>query len=140
MLKIVLGIFVGFVVWSILWIGTDELLARIFADWYGADRAAYFEALSKGAPFTLSSTILLISLIRGTIFTILAGFISVSISKEHSRTALFLGVLLLAVGVYAHSYSIFNFPVWYHLLFLGMLVPMTLVGGKLAKKQGQNDQ
>ena len=134
MAKVVLGVLAGFVLWSVLWIGSDELLAQIFADWYGADRAAYFEALTKGEPFSLSPTILLISLIRGTIFTLVTGYVSVVISGESSRSPLYLGVLLLAAGLYAHSYSISSFPMWYHILFLGMLVPVSIIGGKLKTK------
>ena len=134
MAKILLGVIVGFVVWSILWIGSDELLARIFPDWYGADRAAYFEALGKGEPFTLSSTILVLSLIRGSIITVLSGFLAVFVSGDTERSSLYLGAILLAVGVYAHSYSISNFPIWYHILFLGMLVPAAILGGKLKGK------
>ena len=95
--------------------------------------ANYHEAFGKGEPFALDSAILVLSLIRGVGFSVISGFLAASIAKENMITAALLAVVLLIVGVIMHFLAWNYLPLWYHLLFLTMLIPMTLLGGKLKK-------
>ena len=44
-----------------------------------------------------------------------------------------LAAILLAVGLYAEISYWTMLPVWYHLIFLVLLPPATIAGGRLAK-------
>ena len=122
MLKIILGVIIGFVIWSILWVGSAALMAALIPDYAEAMESMKFDSMW-----------LIIAIVRSVIFSILSGFIAVLISKEFSKTTLGLGVLLLLFGIFVQV-SVWNvFPVWYHLIFLALLIPMTVFGGKLRK-------
>jgi multisubunit Na+/H+ antiporter MnhG subunit len=51
--------------------------------------------------------------------------------KNQIQTALVLGVLLLAFGVFIQIQFWNQIPLWYHLIFLALLVPMTWLGAKM---------
>lgn len=120
MLKIILGVVVGFIVWSIIWVGGSAILEAVWLDYSTSMQTLKF-----------SSSMLIIALIRSFIASILSGFIAVIISKEFSKTTIGLGVLLLAFGLFVQIASWSVFPVWYHLVFLILLIPLTILGGKL---------
>src|SRR5664279_1092953 len=118
--RIVLGVIVGFVAWSILWVGGDEMLARFWAD-YGVHSIAFEKAALNKTPFEFSSTILIINLIRSVISSLLSGYLAAFVANENRRTTLILGVLLLIVGIIVEA-TVWNLlPVWYHLVFLVLL-------------------
>ncbi len=131
MLRIILGVVAGFIAWSIIWIGSDQFLHTISPSWYGAhqDRAAI--AVVNGESFSAETTIAIIGLVRSAIATIMAGFLAAVIAGENRRSPLILGIILLAVGI-AVQVSLWNvFPVWYHLIFWLMLIPLTILGGRM---------
>lgn len=120
MVKIILGVIVGFIVWSILWVGSAAIMSAVSAD--------YAEAMIT---MKFSNMWLIVAIVRSVIFSILSGLLAVLISKEFSKTTIGLGVLLLLFGIFVQV-SVWNvFPVWYHLVFLALLIPMTILGGKL---------
>lgn len=131
MLKIVLGVIAGFVAWSILWVGSDQVLAMASPGWYGTHQDAFQLAVVNQAPFTPDTTILLMHLVRAAIISVMCGFLAAFIAGENTRTPLILGALLLAFGLTVQLLVWFYLPIWYHLVFLGMLIPLTLLGGKL---------
>ncbi len=49
--KIILGVIVGFIVWSIIWVGTDALLTTFSPDWYGKNSIEFQKAAESGQPF-----------------------------------------------------------------------------------------
>jgi hypothetical protein len=133
MLKMILGIIAGFVVWSFLWVGSHALFGIISPDWYGKIDVEFMEAVTGGADYTVDSTILFISLIRSVIFSIIAGYLTAFIAKENVISTIILGILLLLVGILVQI-GIWRYePIWYHLSFLILLIPMTILGGKLKK-------
>ena len=131
MLKIVLGVIAGFVAWSILWVGSDQVLMVSAPTWYGAHLLDMELARANQEPFTADTTILLFNLVRGVIVTILSGFLAAFIANENRRTPLILGVLLVFVGIAFEAMYWNQIPIWYHLIFLGMLIPVSILGGKL---------
>ena len=52
---------------------------------------------------------------------------------DHRLTTLILGILLLIVGVLVQAMVWNLLPIWYHLIFLILLIPATIAGGKLVK-------
>ena len=131
MLKIVLGEIAGFVAWSILWVGSDQVLMTASANWYGAHQLGFEKAYTNGEPFTADTTILIMNLVRSVIISIMSGFLAAFIAGENRRAPLILGVILLLVGIAVEAAAWNYLPAWYHIVFILLLVPMTILGGKL---------
>lgn len=131
MFKMVLGVIVGFVAWSILWVGSDQVLILASPNWYGAHQQSIEIAMVNGEPFSPDQTILLLSLARGIIISVMSGFLAAFIAGENKRTPLILGVMLLVVGILVEAMAWNYLPIWYHIVFLLMIIPATLFGGKL---------
>ncbi len=121
--KIILGIIVGFIVWSVVFVGGEALVKAIAPDMAAPDGATYVGSVG----------ILMGYLVRSIIASILAGFSAVMVSAENYRTPLILGIVLLVVGILVQAGVWTMLPVWYHLIFLALLIPMTFVGAKLRK-------
>ena len=77
MLKSILAVIVGFVLWAILWVGSDAVLRIISPEWYGAELKSF------------SSTILLISLVRSVIISLISGYVAALIAGRSSMTTVF---------------------------------------------------
>ena len=91
------------------------------------------DAVTKGTVYTVDATILILSLVRSVLFSIFAGYITAQIAKENKISTIILGGLLLLVGLLVQI-EVWNYePIWYHLPFLILLIPMTIFGGKLRK-------
>ncbi|MEP7149813.1 MAG: hypothetical protein ABI857_13115 [Acidobacteriota bacterium] len=131
MLRIILGVVAGFIAWSIIWVGSDQFLHTISPGWYGAHQDGAAMAVVNGESFSAETTIAIIGLVRGGIASIMAGFLAAVIAGENRRSPLILGIILLAVGI-AVQVSLWNvFPIWFHLIFWLMLVPLTILGGRM---------
>ncbi|HQU81969.1 MAG TPA: hypothetical protein PKY59_02530 [Pyrinomonadaceae bacterium] len=135
MVRIVLAVIAGFFIWAFLWVGSDAVLRMLSPGWYGKNFAEFQTAIDNKTTFALDSSLLLISLVRSAIFSVIAGFIAVLISKENFKTPIGLGILLLVFGSLVQSVYWNYLPIWYHILFLGLLIPMTILGGKLKNRQ-----
>ncbi len=120
MLKISLGVIVGFIVWSILWVGFDAILRTV---WTSYDESA------KAMKF--SSLMLLVPLILSAVVSLISGYVAALVAKENTKSPLILGVLLLIVGISVQIGVWDKIPLWYHLTFWILLIPMTILGGKL---------
>jgi len=131
MLKLILGVIAGFIVWSAFWLGSDFFLQSISPTWFGAQKDAMALALTNGESFHPDTTVLLLDLVRSGVASIMAGFIAAMIAGENRRAPLVLGVILLLVGMFV-QYHVWNLmPVWYHFLFLFLLIPLAMLGGKM---------
>jgi hypothetical protein len=131
--RIILGVVAGFILWSILWVGSDAVFSAISTDW-GKTSTEFREAVANQTPYTLSSTLLIALLIKSFIISIISGFIAMLIARENTKSTLVLGVLLLLFGIFVQATHWNYMPLWYHIPFLIMLIPMTILGGKLAKR------
>lgn len=131
MVRIILAAVAGFIAWSIMWIGSDQVLMTAMPDWYGAHQLAFEKATINNDPFTAETTILVMHLVRSILITIMSGFLAAVIAGENRRSPLILGVLLLLFGIAIQGMYWNYLPVWYHLIFLALLIPMAIVGGKL---------
>jgi len=131
MLKIVLGVVVGFVAWSILWVGSDQVLMMASPNWYGAHQLGFEKAVTNQEPFSADSTILIMHLFRNAIISIMSGFLAAFVAGENKKSPLGLGIILLIVGVLVEAMAWNYAPAWYHIVFVVLLVPMPIIGGKL---------
>ncbi len=133
MVRIILAVIVGFLAWSILWVGSDSVLRALSPDWYGAHQYGLEKAMTNTTPFPVDQTILIISLIRSIIISLMAGFLTAVIAGENRRSTFWLGILLFLFGGFVQAMTWNYIPVWYHLLFLGLLIPATILGGWLKR-------
>ena len=101
--------------------------------WYARHQAAFSAAVTNKEAFEASSTVLIMNLVRSVITSFLAGFLAAFIAGENRRSTLILGVILLAVGVMFEVLAWQYLPIWYHFIFLFLLIPVTIAGGKLKK-------
>ena len=130
MKRIVLGVVAGFFAWAILWFGNEKALSAIWPDWFGAQQLAFEEALTNDGPFQPDTKFLLTHIVSGSIVSAISGFLAARIAGENKRSPLILGCLLLALGLLKAVMSWPLVPIWYHIIFTAILVPMTLIGGK----------
>lgn len=135
MLKIVFGVVAGFFAWLMTWFGGEKLLSAVSPEGFGVHQLAFQTVLVKGGQFTADTTFLLVHIGLATVASLIAGFLAALTAGESRRAPLALGMLLLVMGVLKAAMSWPYVPVWYHLLFTGLLLPMALLGGKLKSKK-----
>jgi hypothetical protein len=131
MLRIVLGVIVGFFAWAIVWFGIEQILSAVFPVWYGAPQQAFQEAVENGGQFTAETRLLLSHLVIGSVVSVIAGFLAAVVGGENKRAPLILGFLLLGLGLLKAVMSWPYVPIWYHVTFTALLLPMAIFGGKL---------
>jgi hypothetical protein len=61
----------------------------------------------------------------------MAGFIAAVVAGENRRSPLILGIILLIVGIAVQVHLWNVFPIWFHLIFWLMLIPLTILGGRM---------
>ena len=117
MAKTVVGIVAGLVSWFV--VGTiGNLLLR--ALWPG------YAEVEIAMRFTLA--MLFARLLLGGVSSVCSGFALARITKGSRRSAMVLGALLTALFIPVHYRLWDKFPLWYHLLFLASLFPLTVLG------------
>ena len=133
MLRIILGAIAGFILWSILWVGGDALLSAISPDWWGKTSLEFRAAVENKTPYSLDSIVLILLLVKSIVISVISGFVTAIIAKESAKSTLLLGILLVLFGIFIQSIYWNYMPLWYHLPFLLLLIPMAMLGGKLRK-------
>jgi len=131
MVPIVLGVIAGFFSWLIVWFGSEKILSTIWPEGFGAHQRAFEAAVKNGGPFTAATSLLLTHIVLGSIVSVMSGFLAALIAGGNTRAPLALGFLLLALGVVKVVMSWSYVPVWYQVIFTALLIPMTIMGGKL---------
>lgn len=113
------SVIAGFILWSALWLGANFTLLVISPVWYG-------EGVKNSATLPLLLTICLSAFV-----SLVSGYVSSFIARgQEFSAALILGVLLLAFGVFVQVNVWNNYPLWFHLIFLTLLFPLTLLGSR----------
>ena len=134
MVRIVLGVIAGFFAWLFVWVGSEKILSAMWPEGFGVHQLAFEEAVTNGGQFTANTTLLLIHIVLGSIVSVMAGFLAAQIAGENKRAPLVLGFLLMAFGLLKVVLSWPYVPIWYHVNFTAILIPMTIMGGKLKTK------
>ncbi len=130
MLRIVLGVIAGFISWLIVWVGSEKVLSAIWPA-FGVHQRAFQTAITEGGEFTADTTMLLTHIVMGSIVSVMAGSLAALVAGENARAPLGVGILLLLMGVLKAVMSWPYVPIWYHIIFTAILLPMAIVGGKL---------
>ena len=122
MLRQVLAVLAGFALWSVLWLTYNAVLVKL-------------GVLPQDQTQPLQETGALIALLVGSIIaSLLAGYAAAVTGKAPSlRPVAALGLLLLAVGIFVQSQFWLLMPLWYHLLFLALLLPACIAGARLRR-------
>lgn len=130
MLRIVLGVIGGFIGWMIVWIGSEKIISALWPA-FGVHQKAFEEAIKNGGEFTADTTMLLTHIVLGSIVSVMAGALAALIAGENSKAPMFAGILLLLMGIAKAVMSWQYVPIWYHVIFTAILLPLAIVGGKL---------
>lgn len=72
----------------------------------------------------------------GIVCSLLAGALAVKLAPRSYRAAWALGMAMLALFVPGHLHLGAKFPLWYHLFFLGTLLPWILLGAYAVHPRG----
>ena len=131
MVRVVLGVIAGFFAWAIAWFGSEKILSAIWPEGLGAHQRAFQAAIENGGQFTADTKLLLTHIVLGSIVSVMSGFLAALIAGGNTRAPLALGFLLLALGVVKVVMSWSYVPIWYQVIFTALLIPMTIMGGKL---------
>ena len=118
MVRNILAVIVGYAVWTVIWLGGNALFFKEAA-----------EVVKAGNVYDKAGPLLAVVGLS-LVCSLTAGLAAAAISKN-SMVVLIIGVLLLATGIYVQSTVWNQMPVWYHLVFLVLIVPTVVVGGKL---------
>lgn len=118
--RTVLAVLAGAAIWATLWIGGTQ-----------AAQAAFPNVLAAHQPVTHLGALL--GLIAYSLpLSMLAGYVTAALSpREPMRAVWILAVLQLALGIVAETSAWNLTPVWYHVVFLALVVPATVYGGTL---------
>ncbi|MBK8206166.1 MAG: hypothetical protein IPK87_05125 [Planctomycetes bacterium] len=133
MVRIILGVIVGFVGWMLIWFIGEQALAAALPEAFGVHQAAFEEAVINGGSFTPDTLHLVLHISLASVVSLIAGFTAALIAGENKRAPMVLGVLLVAVGLLKAAMSWQYIPLWCHITFTCLLLAMTIIGGNLRK-------
>jgi hypothetical protein len=120
MRKHVFNVVGGLMVWFAAAVVAGVLLRSLWPEYVAA---------SADLSFTLPMKLTRLSI--GALATVAAGAVTALIGRS-SWTAVVTGAILLLIFIPEHISLWDKFPIWYHLTFLASLVPLALVGGRIA--------
>jgi hypothetical protein len=121
-LRGVLAIAAGFIAW---------FAAATVGNWAIRALVPGYVEVEKSMDF--SPTMLLARLVLGAGASIVAGVVAAAVASQARWATHVLALLLLALFVPVHVSLWSKFPVWYHLVFLGSLVPLVILGATLLR-------
>ena len=129
MIKMIAGIVAGLIAWTIV-ATIGNLVFRVA--WPG-----YAEA-EISMMFTLA--MMVARLLLGALSSICAGFVAAWITKRNGTGAKVLGIVVTAMFLPVHYLLWDKFPIWYHVIFLASLFPLTLLGARLSQRANRTMQ
>ncbi len=120
MLRAVLAVIAGYAIWTALWLLGNLAIAQVWPEVADPE----FTSLPQPA--------LIAALALSFVCSLVAGLLA---AKVHAgKPVLVMSILLLVTGIAVQSGVWDRMPLWYHLVFLVAIVPLCLVGGRLAGK------
>ena len=120
MIRGVAGVCAGLIAWFLIATAMN-LVLRFSWPGYAASELS----------FTFSLAMLLARLVLGALSSLCAGFVAAWVIGRHGFAATILGTVLTVLFIPIHFALWEKFPLWYHLIFLGSLLPFTLAGSRL---------
>jgi hypothetical protein len=123
MSKNILVVIAGLVVWVIIVMAIGQIM-----------RSSWPAYVSVATAMTFTLPMLVARLSISVVATLAAGLVTASIAPRSTLVRLMPGLLLLVAFILEHIRLWDKFPVWYHLMFLVSLVPLTYIGGSSNRK------
>jgi len=121
--KSIMAVVIGFVVWTAMFLGSNSAVSMVMPASFDEDGS------------TDSVAVLLLILSLSIVASIVSGGLTAQGAKAAAGGAsLALGILLLAVGIFVQLQFWEQMPLWYHLTFLGALIPGVLAGARMGKR------
>ena len=122
MIRLILGIILTPLFWGALMFPGNQLVYMIFP-----------QELSGASP---SIAFLLTAIGASLIYSVFSGFCAAFVAGTNVlKLALGSSLALLIFGIVAQLQYWNQLPLWYHLCFLGLLVPANIVGTRLYKNK-----
>ena len=123
MVKAVVAIIAGLAAWVVV-IMVAGVIMR--SSWPA------YASVAEAMTFTLPMMLARLSI--GAVATLAGGWVTAAIAPRSILVRVIPGLILLAAFIPQHIMLWNNFPVWYHLTFLLSLVPLTYLGGTIARE------
>ncbi len=120
MAKAIIGAVVGYAIWTAIWLGGNAVMLPDAA-----------RVVGEGEPYDATGP-LVGAIGLSVVCSLAAGLAAATIAGPRARTAAIVAaaaLLLTGIGVQAGAWSLI--PLWYHLIFLVLIVPMVLLGARL---------
>jgi hypothetical protein len=96
---------------------------------------AGYSSVETSMQFTLG--MMIARLLLGALASVGAGYATSWISKKGLFATLVVGALLTAMFVPVHYGLWDKFPIWYHIVFLTSIVPMTVLGAIVTTRRNE---
>jgi hypothetical protein len=114
----------GVAVWTVLWIGSNQGLIALLP-----------EHVQPGLPIEHVG-VLVYLIVFSSALSVLAGWITATLATRSPMGHVWaLALIHLSLGIFFQATAWTLFPIWYHLVFLGLVVPMTLWGGRIRTRR-----
>jgi CDP-diglyceride synthetase len=120
----------GFIVGLAVWVLVASLLNRSLR--FGLEGYAAAEP-----QMTFTHAMMAARLALGALASLAAGAVTRAVAPSSTRLLWALGAVLLAAFIPVHIQLWAKFPVWYHLVFLGTLVPLVALGGTFTRNRSR---
>lgn len=119
MLRRVLGVVAGFLAFIIIVTAGNRVLRLVWPDYAAVEKA-----------MTFSLAMLLARLALSFAATVMSGWVAAVVGKK-AQSAWLLGILWLVIFAPLHLLALWTkFPIWYHLVFLASLLPLSVWGAE----------
>lgn len=113
-----LAVVAGLVLWTVLWLGGNQGLTTLMPD------------LASGEAINATG-VLAFLIVYSAVLSVLSGMATAKLApRSPVAHAGALAAILLAIGVAVQVSAWALFPVWYHIVFLGLIIPATLLGAR----------
>lgn len=128
MVRNILAVVAGFATWTVLFIFViSPILQNVMSDAHAVDGAVH------------DTTTLLLYLLGSVVASLSAGFVAAKVAESDVTKFVYItGGALLAVGLVAQITSWDLTETWYNIAFLALLVPVTVIGGRLVTETKGN--
>jgi hypothetical protein len=122
-MKSVIAVVAGLALWTVLWLGGNQGLIAMKPE------------VASGVPITGTGVLAFLIVFSG-VLSVLSGMLAGKLApRSPVAHAGALAAVLFAIGVAVQASAWALFPVWYHVVFLGLIVPATLYGGTMAARR-----
>lgn len=124
--RAILAVLAGAAVWAALWVGGTQAAVAVFPD-----------LLPKDQPITHVGALLGL-IVYSLPLSVLAGYVTRAVAARDPMPVVWgLAALQLIFGIIVEVSAWNLMPVWYHIVFLALIVPATVYGGRLRVRRRQ---